>query len=228
MSKGNTWKVIAISIDTHLYDSLCDQIHFLVSRLPLYDSSFRPRDLPHDGIYFFYEKGEVRHDGNPRIVRIGTHKKQGRLPGRLRDHYRSNRYGSIFRWHLGRALLRLQAANDQDINTWEVKKGLKMPEVEQEVSRWMQANTSFCCLPVPCISDRLALEAWLIATLAVCDTCHPSPHWLGYWSPEETIRLSGLWNVDHLNKYFEPEVSEHYLGKISLLVSNSLVGGNYN
>ena len=198
----------------------------MISKLPLHDATFRPHDLPQDGLYFFYEKGEVCFDGSSRIVRIGTHKKQGRLPGRLRDHYRSNRYGSVFRWHLGRAMLRAKAADIQEINTWEIKKGPKMPAVEKDVNLWLQEKFLFCCLPVPIESDRLALEAWLIATLSACNNCHPTSHWVGYYSPEETIRLSGLWNVDHVNKCYEPVASELFLGKISFLVSDCLKGGN--
>jgi len=71
---------------------LCWEIHSLAASLPCYDSSFKRKDIPANGIYLFYEKGENRSDGTPRIVRVGTHVADGRLPDRLRNHYRGNRY----------------------------------------------------------------------------------------------------------------------------------------
>ncbi|AFV11413.1 putative membrane protein [Thermacetogenium phaeum DSM 12270] len=176
----------------------CGEIHSLAASLPRYDWSFKRKDIPANGIYLFYEKGENRSDGTQRIVRVGTHAADGRLPGRLIHHYRGNRYSSVFRWHLGRALLRLQNAPRQVIETWEIKNGPKMPEVEDLVSRYMSSSFQFSCLAVPDKDERLKLEAWLIFILSTCSSCSPSAHWLGLWSPEALIRNSGLWNVDHV------------------------------
>lgn len=58
-----------------------------------------------NGIYILFEKGESYYDLD-RIVRVGTHKADGRLKARLKDHYlRKNKDGSIFRKNIGLALL---------------------------------------------------------------------------------------------------------------------------
>lgn len=69
---------------------------------------------PDRGVYFFFEPGEVRPNGDPRVVRIGTHAlKAGSkttLWKRLGQHRGSvggsrpgggNHRGSIFRLHVG-------------------------------------------------------------------------------------------------------------------------------
>jgi len=74
---------------------------------------------PRRGVYFFFEHGEVRADGSGRIVRVGTHAltatSRTTLWGRLRQHrgnlagYRplgGNHRGSVFRRHIGAALIR--------------------------------------------------------------------------------------------------------------------------
>src|SRR5215207_7564170 len=78
-------------------------------------------DWPRRGVYFFTELGEFR-SGPPnvlRIVRVGTHAvsagSKSTLWGRLRAHRggregRGNHRGSIFRLHVGHALL----ARDQE------------------------------------------------------------------------------------------------------------------
>src|SRR5262249_16310786 len=47
-------------------------------------------DWPRKGVYFFYEDGEDRANGVPRVVRVGTHaltaKGKATLWGRLRQH----------------------------------------------------------------------------------------------------------------------------------------------
>lgn len=184
----------------------CSEIHNLVASLPRYDSSFKRKDIPANGIYLFYEKGENRSDGTQRIVRVGTHVADGRLPDRLRHHYRGDRYSSVFRWHLGRALLRLQNAPRPEIDAWEVKNGPKMPEVEDLVSRYMSSSFQFSCFAVPEKDERLKLEAWLIYILSTCTFCSPSADWLGHQSPEALIRNTGLWNVDHVPPFVGQEV----------------------
>ena len=76
--------------------------------------------LPRNGIYFFYEDGEIwghGGDARPRIVRIGTHR-DGNFRSRMNEHFllseSSIRFDatksrphdrSIFRKNLGRPLL---------------------------------------------------------------------------------------------------------------------------
>lgn len=32
----------------------------------------------------------------------------------------------------------------------------------------------------------------------------PSPTWLGRWADRETVRRSGLWNVNHVDEEYDP------------------------
>src|SRR6478609_8106363 len=62
------------------------QIHEMLAGLPRHCSGFHAADLPENGIYFFYESGEVC-EGRDRIVRVGTHTGEDRLPKRLSLHF---------------------------------------------------------------------------------------------------------------------------------------------
>jgi len=73
----------------------CKQIHEILESLPRWSEP--SNHLPKNGIYFFYEEGEITpHTGKQRIVRVGTHGASRTLKQRLKnDHYRGNREGSI-------------------------------------------------------------------------------------------------------------------------------------
>jgi hypothetical protein len=72
---------------------------------------------PNRGVYFFFEAGEIRSDSGkgPRVVRVGTHALSGTSRSTLRQRLYQHRgnaggcggnhRGSIFRKHLGLALL---------------------------------------------------------------------------------------------------------------------------
>jgi len=53
---------------------LCKRLHEQLEQLPLIRYPFKLDQLPENGIYFFYEDGEIwGHGGDkPRIVRVGT------------------------------------------------------------------------------------------------------------------------------------------------------------
>jgi hypothetical protein len=88
-----------------IYDTTCCEIHRILGRLPLYRSVEEVRFA--DGIYFFYEDGESSaHTNDGRIVRVGTHPVPNRLPIRLGNHYNGSKKNSVFRKHLGGALMR--------------------------------------------------------------------------------------------------------------------------
>ncbi|MFW9887742.1 MAG: hypothetical protein ACFFER_06135 [Candidatus Thorarchaeota archaeon] len=86
---------------------------------------------PRRGVYFFFEKGETRENSNnERVVRVGTHavsKGSGTtLWNRLRTHRGTisgphkdggNHRGSIFRLHVGTAILNRKRLRD-DYPTW--------------------------------------------------------------------------------------------------------------
>lgn len=116
-------------------ESACSWLHQALSQLPFFKFPFEIRALPDNGIYFFYEQGEiVRHADRSerRVVRVGTHK-DGNFQSRLNQHYlatgetRSMSFGpsdaapkdhSIFRKHLGRCLL--STADPSYLTMWNI------------------------------------------------------------------------------------------------------------
>ena len=148
----------------------------------------------------------------PRIVRVGIHGKKATLRKRLRQHYRLNREGSVFRKHLGTALLKRKGFPDDEIIEW--KKGRKSPrwsdfkDVEDEVSQILRSRFFFRVVAVDDVAERKTLEEKLIASLAACPHCRPSEGWLGRFAWSEKIRRSGLWNSNHVNSENKMDVDD--------------------
>ncbi len=186
---------------------ICHELHQLLNSLPHYHFPFDIAEIPLNGIYVFFEDGEIAH-GTNRIVRVGTHTGKDNLPSRLKDHFiKENKDGSIFRKNIGRALLNKE--NDPYLKEWnsrlktqaeKIKYREKQSQIEQRVSKYIQTHLSFVVVSVLLKKDRLRLRARLISTVSLCKGCHPSPHWLGLDSPKAKIRESGLWQVQGLNK----------------------------
>lgn len=206
----------------------CHWLHEQLHGLPIVRFPFDESALPENGVYFFYEDGEMwGHSGQEsRIVRIGSHR-DGNFRSRIADHYLSGgrkmnlhvnkpapKDRSIFRKNLGRALL----ANIQDpyLEIWDInfttirsrqaygnRRNLaKEREIEDEVTRLLRETFSFRYLKLDVGVSRMGkhgLEAALIGTVATCNFCKPSNTWLGLHSPKPKIRQSGLWLVQHLN-----------------------------
>ena len=211
--------------------ALCQWLHTQLSQLPLITHPLDLEQIPPKGIYFFYEEGETwEHGGEqPRIVRVGTHHKKN-LRKRLDEHYLIGKYAkrlnfadtqpvkpapkerSIFRKHLGRALL--NKSHDPYLDVWNFKlsnpatrpqyESLRDPQKEREIegaiSKLLQTKFSLRCLLVEDEKQRFELEANLIGTLVQCSDCKPSTNWLGNYSPKAGTRRSGLWLVQELDK----------------------------
>ncbi|MBU4070541.1 MAG: hypothetical protein KJ646_06180, partial [Nanoarchaeota archaeon] len=83
----------------------CNKIHQLFKRMKKFHFRFNENEIPHNGIYIIFEKGEKAHRTD-RIVRIGTHTGDDQLRSRLWQHFiNKNKDRSIFRKNIGRALL---------------------------------------------------------------------------------------------------------------------------
>jgi hypothetical protein len=192
--------------------TMCAVLHELVRNGTLHTFPFNRRDIPADGIYALFERGETSHGGN-RIVRIGTHTGDAQLPARLRQHFiQQNKDASIFRKNIGRALL--AAAADPYLVEWERDRStlagrerfglepdaVKRTRVEADVTHHLQTNMSFVVFNVPDKAERLRLESRMISTLSICRQCVPSTTWLGAASPQDRIRQTGLWLVNELFK----------------------------
>ena len=74
----------------------CRDLHKYVWNLPRYGHTADWKKLPDNGIYFLFETGEKAHNGD-RIVRVGTHRADGRIAKRIWTHYNGRRDNSIFR-----------------------------------------------------------------------------------------------------------------------------------
>ncbi len=173
---------------------------------------FDKEDIPENGIYILFEKGEFAHSTN-RIVRIGTHTGQNQLRSRLFQHFlKENKDRSIFRKNVGRALLNKD--KDPFLEKWELDlttrnaKDLhsdsidfdKQKEIEKRVTKYIQHNFSFVVFQIDDKDKRLNFESKIIATVSLCKECKSSENWLENSSPKEKIKKSGLWLVNELWK----------------------------
>ena len=178
--------------------------------LPRFSSTFNDTDIPRNGIYVVFERGETAH-ATDRIVRIGTHTGYSQLPSRLHQHFtQENKDRSIFRKNIGRAALHRD--NNPLLHYWDLDLTSRQNReqyassvlqeqqatIEHAVTCYIQEYLSFTVIPIELVLDRLALESRLIATVAACDTCKPSLGWIGNFSPNQKIRTYGLWLVNGL------------------------------
>lgn len=183
---------------------------------------------PTRGVYFFFEPDELRSTpaggaATSRVVRVGTHAvsagSTSTLWRRLRAHRGrahtggtaggavggGNHRGSIFRLHVGAALLRRDAVN---LPTWGTQSAAKAERAveaahEQAVSAYLAAMrvvwVAVPDAPGPA-SARSLIERGAIALLTNGSqpSDRPSTDWLGRHSPRAEIRESGLWNVNYV------------------------------
>jgi len=190
----------------------CEKIHKLFNSMKRFSFPFNEKEIPENGIYILFEKGEKAHNSD-RIVRIGTHTGKNQLKSRLKQHLvNENKDRSIFRKNIGRALLNKNKDDflrqwEIDLTTKEAKEKYtdkidldKQKRIEKKVSDYMQNNFSFIVFPVEDKDKRLEMESKIISTVSRCRDCKPSSSWLGLFSPKEKIKESGLWLINELNK----------------------------
>jgi hypothetical protein len=195
---------------------------------------------PERGVYFFFEDGEFREDHKSlRVVRVGTHAitatSKTTLWNRLHTHrghsdLGGNHRGSIFRKRIGEALWKMkQHANDLT-RTWGIRSSASGPvrlaevPLEREVSVFI-GQMPFLWINVPDAPSRTSDRAYLeLNSIALISNFRRptidqrSPIWLGLQSSKETIRESGLWNTNHVEKSYDPA----FLGKLRTSVSGTL------
>lgn len=199
--------------------------------------------LPKRGVYFFREVGQYRtaYPNQLRIVRVGTHavsaNSKSTLWNRLRTHLGTrrgggNHRGSIFRLHVGAALL---ARDGLPLPTWGV--GSTAPdeirnnpaakaaeaECERRVSAYIGAM-SVLWINVPDepgpTSMRARIEQNAIALLS--NQCKPleaaATDWLGHYSPRLEIRQSSLWNLNYVRQPYDPR----FLNDLEIAVESTV------
>lgn len=201
-----------------------EKLHQLFERLPVYNWQ-TIGDIPfQDGIYIVYEKGET-YRGHDRIVRVGTHTSQGRLKKRLMDHFvRENHNQSIFRKHIGKAMLNCD--RDPYLAIWSLNTSealnvgkedkSKEKNIENRVSEYMRTNFTFRVFPLSVKAERLRMEKAIIAALNQTADFKAGRDWLGNSSPEQKICKSGMWVEQGLDA--EPLTDTEML-RLSQLIS---------
>jgi hypothetical protein len=205
----------------------CNEIHGIFNELKEYSFPFNEKEIPKNGIYILFEKGEKFNDLK-RIVRIGTHTGDNQLQSRLKQHFvKENKDRSIFRKNIGRALL--NAENDDFLKQWELdlttrankEKYLeqidfeKQQSIEKKVSEYIQNNFSFVVFEVLEKEQRLSIESRIISTVSNCKNCKPSENWLGLSSPKQKIKDSGLWLV---NELWKQSLSQNELTELKRII----------
>jgi len=190
----------------------CHSMHQWFNKMKKFDFPFEEKNLPLNGIYILFEKGEYAH-GTCRIVRVGTHTGNNQLISRLKQHFlKENKDRSIFRKNIGRCLLNKEKNPflkqwELDLTTKTAKEKYagkvdfqKQHKIEKKVSEYIQNNFNFVVFKVDEKVRRLDLESKIISTISWCEECKPSSNWLGLFSPKEKIKESGLWLVNELYK----------------------------
>lgn len=183
---------------------------------------------PERGVYFFFEAGETRENGSPRVVRVGTQAisrgSETTLWKRLSQHRGTpsgrhpgggNHRGSIFRLHVGTALLNRDdypARVREAWNSTEANAEIRNTEYELEraVSDYI-GRMPFLWLGVADPPGRTSMRAYieaksigLLSNLGRDPIDPPSATWLGRKADAGKVRESGLWNVNHVDGGYEP------------------------
>ena len=181
--------------------------------------------LPPRGVYFFFDSNEKRTSTGTgsRVVRIGTHalttNSRSTLGGRLKQHRGTvkdaggNHRGSVFRLLVGKAIIAREGI--VQLETWGVKSSADKAtralerDMEGRVSSYL-AGLEVVWLAVSDTpsrdSQRGIIERGSIALLSNLgkSTIDPaSAAWLGLSSTSEKVRLSGLWNQNHVHEDFD-------------------------
>ncbi len=196
--------------ESRLMSKACVKLHGLLTELPRHGADFNDADLPRNGLYVLFQKGETAHEAD-RIVSVGSHRGDAQLINRLHQHFHKPiKDRSIFRKHIGRALL--AQSNDPFLEQWNWDlttrnererlssrlDEVRQQEVENEVSEYLRKHFTFTVLVAGTKGKRIKTERDLLSTLASCSHCCPSPNWLGLQHPNPTIQSVGLWNIQGL------------------------------
>ncbi|MFB4300394.1 hypothetical protein [Actinomadura sp. NTSP31] len=179
---------------------------------------------PQYGVEFFLEDGQVRAGENRlRVVRVGSHAlgatSQATFWTRLAQHRGpvsgskagvGNHRGSIFRQHVGSALLQTGRWSAEVQMSWGQRKvSPAQREAEYPLERAVSERIGalpLLWLEVPDREHRISIRANSIALLSRCNGgTHPiSPGWLGLDARNDNVCRSGLWNSEHVDDPYDP------------------------
>jgi hypothetical protein len=183
-------------------------------------------NIPRNGVYLFFERGEricVTGNEYDRVVRVGTHRVDGGLKRRLRQHYRGNKNASTFRRDVGSAMLSRSGVSHDVITTWMGRSRFGR-STETELTELMDSLFTFCCIAIDALQERMRLEQGLIALLASQRYIPVDDEWLGQWAARPVVPATRLWNLEHI------DATPLTLDEIPLLthaISQTLVEAKY-
>ncbi len=189
---------------------------------------------PKKGVYFFFEKGENRENGEPRVVRVGTHgitkSSKSTLWNRLKAHKGTNagygnHRGSVFRKLIGQAIINKDNLQNCYPNWGKGSKAAKdirarEKRMEKRVSEYL-GQMPFLYLDVEEREMRKYIEQNAIALLSNKDKEKIDPasdNWLGFYSGHKDIRQSNLWNSRDVEKDYDPA----FLNKLEELINQMI------
>jgi hypothetical protein len=191
---------------------------------------------PKQGIYYFFERTENRENGNPKVVRIGTHAvskgSKTKYWERLRQHKGTkkgtgNHRGSVFRKLIGKSLISKHNLSlefpEWGKNKTDKNDKQKEEKLELQVSEII-GKMEFLSLSVPGESNKNNMRAYIetnsIALLSNRNKKEkidlPSENWLGSYSEHNKVLESGLWNSDDTDKKYDSK----FLDKLEALIKN--------
>lgn len=188
-----------------LYILTCEELHRQANNLQRFTFPLDINQIPENGIYFIFEKGEMTH-GCDRIVYVGSHDVDGRLPARLKKHFNiCSKDGSILRKNIGRAILNKSA--DSYLETWDIDFSLAKNKnlyeskrdkqyeqnIENQVTGYINNSFTVAILEVADKEERKKLQKQIISVINNCEECKPSKYWLGRFSPKPKIANGKLW-----------------------------------
>lgn len=222
---------------------LCELENTLGGKRTL-DNSDGRMNWPERGVYFFFHPEETRAESDQRrLTRIGTHAvsagSQTSLWNRLRNHRGAkrgtyegggNHRGSVFRKHVGEAIIEREGLHEQ-FPKWGVgssagrDRRLQELPMERRLSNYIR-DLSFQWIDVDdepgSESDRAYIERNAIALTSNFDKPtidSRAETWLGRHSPVEKIRASGLWNINHVDESYDPAFLNTLKGYIDRMPS---------
>lgn len=184
------------------------EIHRIVQTLPKYNYLTIDQVPFEEGVYFMVDKNE-EFCGYPRIVRVGTHKGDGRLKKRLGQHFMTeDKNGSILRKYVGSALL--SQNKDDYLKIWEYNSRStkvykqwqsdininKERATELRVSKYLRESINFYCIDIKQSAERLKFKESVLRSLYDDESFRATESWLGGFNPELHIGTYGLWNEE--------------------------------
>lgn len=225
------------SVDLIRFYGLLERLNRKVGGVRTLQDHSKKSGWPQRGVYFFFDPNERRTDtGNGcRVIRVGTHAvskgSKSTLWDRLAQHKGNlgdgggNHRGSIFREHIGRALI----ARDQlEIPSWggrTAPREVRQAEFshEQTVSSII-GQMPFLWLEIEDEPGKNSLRALIESnSIALLSNYKKQPidplssNWLGNYRGETVIAETGLWNVRGVKSNYVPS----YLNTLERLIEEA-------